>query len=84
MRHFLSLLLALVMLALPMQATAGPVQDLLQQYRSVIEKSSRKTIGPAIDALANSGLPEAQTVLETWQAKDMWQREADGLFFIGK
>ncbi|MGH1354007.1 MAG: urea ABC transporter permease subunit UrtB [Thalassovita sp.] len=84
MRHFLSLLLALVMLALPMQATAGPVQDLLQQHRSVIEKSSRKTIGPAIDALAGSGLPEAQTVLQTWQAKNMWQRKADGLFFIGE
>jgi urea transport system permease protein len=84
MRHLLSLLLALVMLALPMQATAGPVQDLLQDYRSVIEKSSRKTIGPAIDALAGSGLPEAQTVLETWQAKNMWQRKADGLFFIGE
>ncbi|WP_420569266.1 urea ABC transporter permease subunit UrtB [Thalassovita sp.] len=84
MRHFFSLLLALVMLALPMQATAGPVQDLLQQYRSVIEKSSRKTIQPAIDALASSGLPEAQTVLQAWQAKNMWQREADGLFFIGE
>jgi urea transport system permease protein len=84
MRHLLSLLLALVMLVLPMQATAGPVQDLLQQYRSVIEKSSRKTIQPAIDALASSGLPEAQTVLETWQAKNMWQRKEDGLFFIGE
>ncbi|MBA83497.1 urea ABC transporter permease subunit UrtB [Thalassobius sp. S69A] len=84
MRHLLSLLLALVMLALPMQAAAGPVQDLLQQYRSVIEKSSRKTIQPAIDALASSGLPQAQTVLETWQAKNMWQRKADGLFFVGE
>lgn len=84
MRHFFSLLLALVMLALPMQASAGPVQDLLQDYRSVIEKSSRKTIGPAIDALAASGLPEAQVVLQTWQSKDMWQRKEDGLFFIAK
>lgn len=81
MRHFLSLLLALVLLALPIQAGAGPVQDILQHYRSVIEKSSRMTIQPAIDALANSGLPQAQTVLETWQAKDMWQRKSDGLFF---
>jgi len=84
MRHVFSLLLALVMLALPMQASAGPVQDILQQYRSVIEKSSRKTIQPAIDALAESGLPEAQQVLQTWQSKDMWQRKEDGLFFVAE
>nr|WP_246032464.1 urea ABC transporter permease subunit UrtB [Thalassobius vesicularis] len=63
---------------------AGPVQDILQNYRAVIEKSSRKTIEPAIDALANSGLPQAQKVLETWQAKDMWQRKSDGFFFEAK
>ncbi|WP_319824854.1 urea ABC transporter permease subunit UrtB [Thalassovita sp.] len=81
MRHVLSLLFALAMLALPMQAAAGPVQDLLQHYRAEIEKSSRTTIGPAIDALAASGLPQAQRVLEVWQAKDMWQRKSDGMFF---
>ena len=84
MRHFLSFLLALALLALPMGAAAGPVQDILQTHRALIEKSSRKTIQPAIDALANSGLPQAQTVLETWQAKDMWQRKSDGLFFLGR
>ena len=84
MRHFFHVLLALVLLALPAQLMAGPVQDILQNYRAVIEKSSRKTIEPAIDALANSGLPQAQKVLETWQAKDMWQRKSDGFFFEGK
>ena len=84
MRHFFHVLLALVLFALPAQLMAGPVQDILQNYRAVIEKSSRKTIEPAIDALANSGLPQAQKVLETWQAKDMWQRKSDGFFFEGK
>ncbi|THD73936.1 urea ABC transporter permease subunit UrtB [Thalassobius vesicularis] len=84
MRHFFHVLLALVLLALPAQLMAGPVQDILQNYRAVIEKSSRKTIEPAIDALANSGLPQAQKVLETWQAKDMWQRKSDGFFFEAK
>jgi urea transport system permease protein len=28
-----------------------------------------------------SGLPQVQNVLELWQAKEMWQRKADGLFF---
>ena len=63
----------------PAQST--PVQDVLQAHRALIEKSSRRTIGPAIDALVASGLPQMQNVLEVWQAKEMWQRKADGLFF---
>ena len=62
-------------------AQTTPVQDVLQSQRALIEKSSRRTIGPAIDALVASGLPQMQNVLEVWQAKDMWQRRADGLFF---
>jgi urea transport system permease protein len=62
-------------------AQTTPVQDALQNQRALIEKSSRRTIGPAIDALVASGLPQMQNVLEVWQAKDMWQRKADGLFF---
>ena len=62
-------------------AQTTPVQNVLQSQRALIEQSSRRTIGPAIDALAVSGLPQVQTVLEVWQAKDMWQRRADGMFF---
>lgn len=58
-----------------------PVQAVLQSHRAQIEESSRRTIGPAIDAIANSGLPQMQAVLEAWQAKDMWQRSSDGWFF---
>ena len=64
-----------------LSAETTPVQDVLQSQRALIEKSSRRTIGPAIDALVVSGLPQMQNVLEVWQAKDMWQRRADGLFF---
>lgn len=60
----------------------GAVQTILQSQRDVIVKSSRRTIGPAIDAIAASGLSQMQRVLEAWQAKDMWQRRDDGLFFI--
>jgi len=62
-------------------AQTTPVQDVLQSQRALIEKSSRRTIGPAIDALVASGLPQIQNVLEVWQAKQMWQRKTDGLFF---
>ena len=64
--------------------SAQPMQDILQQNRQLIEDSSRRTIQPAIDAIAGSGLPQAQDVLETWQAREMWQRESDGLFFRGE
>jgi urea transport system permease protein len=65
-------------------AQQSPIQDLLQEHRVALEKSSRKTIGPAIDALRDSGLPEARQVLEKWQAKELWQRQADGLFFFAE
>ncbi|MYM55642.1 urea ABC transporter permease subunit UrtB [Thalassovita mangrovi] len=84
MRPFLTLFGAAILLALSLPVQAGPVQDILQEHGAIIEKSSRKTIEPAIDALANSGLPQAQQVLEDWQAKDMWLRKEDGLFFKGE
>ena len=63
-------------------AQTNSVQDVLQSQRALIEKSSRRTIGPAIDALVASGLPQMQNVLEVWQAKEMWQRKADKMFFM--
>ncbi|MEX0312341.1 MAG: urea ABC transporter permease subunit UrtB, partial [Tateyamaria sp.] len=68
--------------ALPLAAqdADAPIQRLLQDHAEIISKSSRKTIGPAIDALAASGLPEAQAVLERWQAKEMWRDKDSGLF----
>jgi urea transport system permease protein len=67
--------------AQPASPEATPMQDILQEHAAIITKSSRKTIGPAIDAVAGSGLDSAQRVLEAWQAKEMWQRQSDGLFF---
>ena len=84
MRQLLTLFSAVILLALSLPAQAGPVQDILQEHSALITKSSRKTIQPAIDALANSGLPQAQAVLQTWQSKDMWLRTGDGLFFRGE
>ncbi|MEM9973345.1 MAG: urea ABC transporter permease subunit UrtB [Pseudomonadota bacterium] len=84
--------LALAMLAaitiaptgLKAQAPDAPIQQLLQAHGEIIAKSSRRTIGPAIDALATSGLPEAQVVLERWQAKEMWYHEETGLFVFAE
>ncbi|MEO0991257.1 MAG: hypothetical protein AAFX00_09945, partial [Pseudomonadota bacterium] len=88
MTKFLLKVLTLVLaVAAPLAANEGdppPIQALLQEHGEIIAKSSRKTIGPAIDALAASGLTEAQEVLEQWQAKELWIRKEDGVFFYAE
>ncbi|TLP55522.1 urea ABC transporter permease subunit UrtB [Parasedimentitalea maritima] len=59
------------------------VQEILQQNKKLVEKSSRKTIGPVIAQIAASNLSQAQVFLEAWGSKQVWQRRSDGLFFFG-
>ncbi|MEL7461813.1 MAG: urea ABC transporter permease subunit UrtB [Pseudomonadota bacterium] len=66
------------------QNADAPIQQLLQEHGEIITKSSRRTIGPAIDALATSGMPEAQVVLERWQAREMYLNEETGLFVFAE
>jgi urea transport system permease protein len=81
MKHiFLTILLALWP-AFAATAQHSDIQTVLQEQSELILKSSRTTIEPAILAVANSGHPAAQQVLETWRSKDMWMRKKDGLFF---
>ncbi|WMS44970.1 urea ABC transporter permease subunit UrtB [Acuticoccus sp. MNP-M23] len=58
-----------------------PIEALLLEYTEIIQKSSRRSIGPAIDALAASGLPDAAEVLRLWRDKELYARESDGRFF---
>ncbi|MFT6675860.1 MAG: urea transport system permease protein [Sulfitobacter sp.] len=90
MKHFLLAGLFLLLATLGLQAQGSdqrtapiqaPMQALLQAQAGLIVKSSRKTVEPAIAAIANSQLDSAQDVLQAWQAKDLWQRSSDGLFF---
>ncbi|WP_282022502.1 urea ABC transporter permease subunit UrtB [Ruegeria faecimaris] len=80
----MSVLLCALALPLSAQNAEAPIQQLLQEHGEIIAKSSRKTIGPAIDALAASGLAEAQVVLERWQNKEMWRDKDTGLFVYGE
>lgn len=57
------------------------MQDILQDHSALITESSRMTIAPAIAAITDSGLSQAQNVLQVWPSKDIWQRTSDGLFF---
>ncbi|OIQ32937.1 MAG: urea ABC transporter permease subunit UrtB [Alphaproteobacteria bacterium MedPE-SWcel] len=58
------------------------MQSVLQQDAALFAKSSRKTIGPVIDRIVSSGLPGVPALLSAWQNKSIWQRKADGLFFL--
>ncbi|MDT2018829.1 MAG: urea ABC transporter permease subunit UrtB [Planktomarina sp.] len=60
------------------------IQQILQDKSTLILKSSRKTIEPAIDAVVRSGLPQAKSVLEAWKDKKLWMKKHNGLFFLGK
>ena len=76
--------LALLVSVVSASAQTTPMQAVLQDQAALIEQSSRRTIEPAVAAVAASGLVQAQAVLQSWQAKDMWLRKADGLFFRGE
>lgn len=83
MTRLMIALAALVLFCAQAMAQETTVQSVLQAHRETIEKGSRTSIGSAIDAIAASGLPQAQEVLQVWAAKEMWQRAEDGLFFRG-
>ncbi|MGA9254894.1 MAG: urea ABC transporter permease subunit UrtB [Roseobacter sp.] len=78
------LLCAAISTPAPAQDTESPIQQLLQTHGEIIIKSSRRTIGPAIDALGASGLDDAQAVLQRWQDKEMWHERETGLFVFAE
>ena len=84
MRFFVIIIYAFLAIPDHSFAETKPIQDILQENRKLIIKSSRKTIEPAIEAIVTSGLPQAKKVLQTWQNKDLWLRKKDGLFFQAK
>ena len=84
MRVFVIIIYAFLAIPVHSFAETKTIQDILQENRKLIIKSSRKTIEPAIEAIVTSGLPQAKKVLQTWQNKDLWLRKEDGLFFQAK
>ncbi|ALI55181.1 amino acid/amide ABC transporter membrane protein 1, HAAT family [Celeribacter marinus] len=60
------------------------IQNVLQEHADAIVASSRKSIGPAIDAVSSSGLLAAQTVLQQWQEKNLWFVEDEGAFYYAQ
>ena len=58
----------------------GSLQAILQDNRDHVTDPSRRTVGEFLDVLVASGLPEVPLFLETWGARELYQREPDGLF----
>ena len=62
-------------------ATEASVAGILAENAPLIERSSRRTIGPVIDALRDLGSEDAKRVLELWREKELWVRKSDKTFF---
>jgi urea transport system permease protein len=81
MKNLFAAVLALAMTCTLTRAQEAPMQTILQEQSALIVENSRRTVAPAIAAVSGSGLSQAQDVLQVWQAKNLWQRSADGRFF---
>jgi len=82
MLRIVLIFLAVLITLAPARAQEGNLNTLLETHHAKIEKPSRTTIGPVLEALVDSGLPSVAVFLEKWREKDLWQREADGRFFF--
>jgi urea transport system permease protein len=79
MRH---LLLCLWALFLAGPALAETAAEILAANTALVEKASRQTIGPVIEALGASEDPAAAAVLAAWGEKGLGLRKSDGQFFL--
>ena len=56
MKSLIFAVFAVILSCTAVSAQDNAIQPLLQENQQLIAKSSRKTIGPVIDAIAESGL----------------------------
>ncbi|MEO0635296.1 MAG: urea ABC transporter permease subunit UrtB [Pseudomonadota bacterium] len=63
--------------------SSAPLQELLQANSKQVERPSRKNVQGFIDTLLSSDVPQSTDFLTRWQAKQVWLRKDDGLFFYG-
>ena len=76
------ILAVLVTFLAVMPLRAETLADALITHAAAVEKPSRQTIGPVIDALAATGDPMVADFLEAWAAKRLGLRKADKAFFL--
>ncbi len=78
----MSLIVALCVALMPMSLRAETAASVVVANAAQIEKPSRQTIGPVIDALVATGDPMAAAVLQAWANKGLGQRKSDKAFFL--
>ena len=83
MRIFVIIIYAFLAIPVHSFAETKPIQDILQENRKLIIKSSRKTIEPAIEAIVTSGLLKQRKFYKPGKTRIMVRKE-DGLFFQAK
>jgi len=64
----------------PEPASAPGLQAILQEHHDLVERASRQTVQTVLDALIDSEAEGVPAFLERWQARDLYMRNADGLF----
>ncbi|MEM8838170.1 MAG: urea ABC transporter permease subunit UrtB [Pseudomonadota bacterium] len=90
MRRFLLLIAATVVffagsLSVGLQtAYAETLQPTLQDNSKAVERASRRTIAPVIEAILESGSPNIQVFLEKWREKEVWLKKEDGQFYFAE
>ena len=75
MKFSIGLFIAVWFVCFGTSLSAQTLSDILQTHESIIAKSSRKTISPAIDSLVESGLPSVEFMLTNWREKAIWQNK---------
>lgn len=81
MKRLFYVLVALWAMCSAMPLVATPLDDLLAEHQKIILKGSRKTVGTAIDALANSGIATAEQTLVQWRDKNLWYHKSESAFY---
>ena len=82
MRAVFAAFIAALLTLMPAALAAQTAAELLVENRALVEKPSRQTIGPVIEALAASGDPQAATILAAWADKGLGVRKSDGAFVL--
>ena len=75
MKFSIGLFIALWVACFGASLSAQTLTDILKTNESLIAKSSRKTISPAIESLVESGLPSVEFMLTKWREKAIWQNK---------
>ena len=81
----LLIIVACALVLRPDEARAqATLQPLLQEHQADLAKPSRQTIGPVIADLLASDHPGMADFLRKWEAREVYLRPEDGLFFYAE